>query len=185
MALERITVKKLFSLSPERFDEYHNSLKHVLPKAEIKSIPANDIYSLTFSNVVWLKAFIQNTTFENFVKAYQMIFGIDKSEFLKCDVVEFYQSFNWIQNQMLDLIDGEKRLDSDIEPELKEAGIDELNIFGELNTLITIGKEFGKSPAEIEQWSYSMVFALSLHNNISSGINKRHSKILSKKNGNG
>ena len=96
MTLEKISVRQLFSLQPERFDEYNDVLKNVLPKSETNGKEAVDIYSLPFSDVAWLKEFIQETNFENFVKAFDMVFGLTKSDFLKLDVVNFYQAFNWI-----------------------------------------------------------------------------------------
>lgn len=182
--LDKITVNKLFKLSPEGFDEYHNTLKNLVPKPEIKGHQANDIYELSFSEVSWLKTFIKDTSFENFLKAYELVFGISENLFLKADVVEFYHSFNWLQNEILELIEGESALSSEPDEKWKDAGIEDLNVFGELNTLITIGEKYGVPPHEVEKWSYNLVFTYALHNKMNSDVNKRYSEIINKPNGN-
>ena len=90
-------------------------------------------------------------------------------------MVKFYHSLNWIKEEIQNVYEREvQSLSSPPDSKLKDAGIDDLNIFGEMNTLIALGEKFGKAPQEIENWNYEIVFSLILHQKISSDINKRY-----------
>lgn len=186
MNLEKITVRKLFLLDPKSFDKYHFTLKNLLPKSEIKGIQGKGLFDISFANVSWLKQFIHNTTFENFVKAYEIVFDLDKTEFLKCDVVEFYQSFNWLQNEIIDLIESEKVLDSKPTQEQIDAGIKMFDVLGEGNTLLRIAKDFSVgSPEKVaKEWTYGEVFLAMYDYKLNKDYNSNWEEIQKRKNGN-
>ena len=180
-----ITVKELFSLEGNKFDSYNELLKNLNGKNTVAGITGKDIYQLPFSSVSFLKEFIQSPTLPGFISVYKLIFGIDENIFLKMKSTDFYYSFNWIQNEIIELVEGEKRLESKPDEHWIAAGIERLNIFGELNTLINIGKQYSIPPQEVENWSYNLVFTFALHNKIDGEINKKYSEIINTpKNGN-
>ncbi len=182
--LENISVGKLFSLQVKEFDAYNDLLTNLNGKNEALGKTGKDIYELPFSSVSHLKNFFQSPTYSGFAYVYNMIFGIEKETFQKMNVIEFYQSFNWLQNEIIELVEGEKRLESKPDAKWKEAGIEQLGIFGEMNTLIEIGKAYSTPPQEVEKWSYNLVFSLAYYNKISSDINKKYSELNMPKNGN-
>lgn len=173
-----ISVKELFTLESNKFDAYNDLLQNLNGKNVAAGKTAKDIYQLPYCSVSSLKGFMQSPSLPGFISVFKLVFDVDEKEFLKMKATEFYYSFNWLQNQIIELVEGEKRLESEPDENWKLAGIERLNIFGELNTLINIGKQYSKSPQEIEQWTYELVFTLALHNKIDGDINKRYSEII-------
>jgi hypothetical protein len=180
--LRNISTKKLFALQTERFEQYHNTLKHLKAKPILKGKEAKPIESLTFGEVISIRHNLQNPTIDGIFEVFNLVFGLNRKELLKANVIQFYHAFNWVQEQILSITKREqKKLTSSPDEKLKSAGIEDLNIFGELNTLIALGEKFGKAPQEVEKWTYSFVFSLMYHDKISSDINKRYTKLLTKK----
>ena len=168
--LKKISLKKLFTLQVEQFESYHNVLKHLEPNPIFNA----SITDFTFGEVAKIKILLQNTTFENVIELFKSIFKIDEGIIYKMDVVQFYENFNWINNEVKQIIEREvENLSSEPDSKLKDAGVDSLNIFKELNTLILLGEKFATPPQEVENWNYSLVFGLMLHNKITNDINRR------------
>lgn len=180
--LTNISIKQLFALHSERFEQYHNTLKHLMPKPVLKGKQAKPIESLTFGEVITIKQSLNAPNIDGLLQVFSLVFRLRKADILKVDVLQFYHAFNWVQEQVITINKKEqKTLTSTPDGKLKEAGIEDLNIFGELNTLIALGEKFGKAPQEVEKWAYSIVFSLMYHDKISSDINKRYTKILNRK----
>lgn len=177
-----INLKKLFLLAPDEFQEYYNLLSHLNPKAitgfkEIKSIT-----ELTFGEVVTIRMQMQEPSLSNLINLFHVIFGIDQEQFYKIDSVSFFHSLNWIREEINKINNLENTsLKSDIDSKLKEAGIEQMAIFKELNTLISIGEKFGVTPQEVENWNYNLVFTLMLHQKKSFDISKKYNELLNPK----
>ena len=175
MSLQKISFKQLFQLQNDKFEEYHNVLQYLeeIPIKGKKKIES--ITDLTFGEVATIKMYLQETSYQNIIEIFKLIFGLEENQIHKIDVVNFYHSLNWIKKEVQNIYDREiQSLSSPPDSKLKDAGIDDLNIFGEMNTLIALGEKFGKAPQEIENWNYEIVFSLILHQKISAEINKRY-----------
>ena len=180
--LRNISTKRLFSLQAKRFEQYHNTLKHLKAKPILKSKQATPIENLSFGEVISIKQILNNPNIDGLLQVFKMVFKLNKGEVLNIPVLDFYHAFNWVQEQVISINEREqKKLTSTPDGKLKEAGIEDLYIFGELNTLIALGEKFGKSPQEVQNWTYSFVFSLMYHDKVSSDINKRYTKILNRK----
>lgn len=179
MSLEKIPVHKLFKLEYNSFEQYHNVLKHLQPiaiKRKGKSIAS--MTDLTFGEVTEVKMNLQDASFDNMKEIFKTVFRLKKYEFLNIDVLEFYHALNWIREEIQSIYENEKQnLSQAPDPKLVEAGIEDLNIFGELNTLIALGEKFGKAPQEVENWNYNLVFSLMLHQKISGEVSKNYSEL--------
>lgn len=177
-----LKVKELFSLSADKFQQYYDVLHHLKPKPLKKYNKVKSLTELTFGEVATIKIDIQKPSIENLLSIYKIIFGIEEKDFYKLDTVSFFHSLNWINEQIKEIIDREqKSLASAPDAKLKEAGIKQMAIFGEMNTLISIAEKFGKTPQEVENWNYNLVFTLMLHQKKSYEINKRYQEILTPK----
>ncbi|SNA77389.1 hypothetical protein [Flavobacterium psychrophilum] len=173
MSLQNISFRQLFQLKSQKFEEYHSLLSHLTPIKLTDSI--GSLTDLTFGEVAEIKRSLQRPTFENTTKLFEIIFKIDQKKLYKINVIEFYHALNWIKHEVQSVYNREvENLSPDTDSKLKDAGVDELNIFGEMNTLIALGEKFSKAPQEVENWSYNLVFSLMLHQKISSDINKRY-----------
>jgi hypothetical protein len=180
MQVERINVSKLFSLPSDKFEEYHNICQFQKGNNNIKNKTCDGLMSLSWLDVSEIKDYFQSMNVEGIVTALKIVFGLKEKEILHLDIKEFYQAFNWIQDELLKIYKAEKKLSSKPDSKLKEAGIDDLNIFGDLNSLIAIGEKFATPPHEVEKWNYSLVFSLIYHDKISGEVQKRYDKILNK-----
>ena len=179
MSLAKIPVYKLFKLQNESFEEYHNLLKHLEPKPiKRKGKIISSLTDLTFGEVAGLKMSFSDTSFESMRDVFKTVFGLKKFEFLNVDVINFYHALNWIREEMQSIYERERHnLTSTPDAKLKDAGIEDLNMFGELNTLIALGEKFSKPPQEVENWNYNLVFSLMLHQKVSNDINKRYQEL--------
>lgn len=180
--LRNILIKDLFSLQADMFEKYHNTLKFLKPLPIFKNKELTPIEALTFGEVISIRQNLRNQNIDGIYDIFKIVFGFKSNDFFKLKVVQFYQAFNWVQEQILLIEKREQsKLSSSPDDKLKSAGIEDLNIFQELNTLIALGEKFGKSPQEVENWTYSFVFSLMYHEKISNEINKRYFKIINKK----
>lgn len=172
-SLQKISFRQFFQLKNQRFEEYHNVLQY------LEALPLNDkiesLTDLTFGEVAGIKLDLKQPTFDNMIDIFKTIFGLSQKEIYKINVIEFYHALNWIKEEIQNIYDREiQNLSFTPDSKLKDAGIDDLNIFGEMNTLIALGEKFGKAPQEVENWNYNLVFSLMLHQKISTEINKRY-----------
>ncbi len=72
-------------------------------------------------------------------------------------------------------------LNSEPEFEMIAAGINELNIFGDLNTIDSFAVKYGKSHEEIRGWSYQIMFDLQLKSIKEAKFQKEYQKRMQDK----
>ncbi len=182
--LRNISTKRLFSLQAKRFDQYHNTLKHLKAKPVLKNKQATPIENLSFGEVIAIKQILNNPNIDGLLQVFKMVFKLNKNKVLNIPVLDFYHAFNWVQEQVLIINKRERsQLVSKlpIDSKLKDAGIKEFNELGEMKSLIEVGKMFGKSPESIAKWRYSIVFSILKDSRIANDVNVRYNKILSRK----
>jgi len=180
--LKNISIKKLFNLPFHEFENYHNQLRYLLPKDSINKIQGKQLTSLTFGDVITIRKGINSPDIDKLTNMFRLVFGMKPRKVMSLKTVQFYQAFNWIKEQIELITKREnKKLSSEPEPKLKMAGIDELNRFGELNTLKALAVLFSTKPQEIAKWNYSFVFSLVWQEKISNDINKKYMKLLTPK----
>ncbi|MCB0515187.1 MAG: hypothetical protein KDD49_03880 [Bacteroidetes bacterium] len=168
--MRNITTKELFVLPPDKFNKYYNTLKHLAPKSEINGIAAPVIEELTFAQVAMLKKMTSTPDYTNLTKVFELVFGVGIENM---DVVSFFAGFNYIIESLKTINKREQMLNAK-DPKWEAAGIDKLGIFGALNQLAAIAQQFSTSPQDVENWSYSLVFALSYKNKIEAEILKNY-----------
>lgn len=157
--IKNISVKSLFNLPEDRFELYHDILKYLKPMPRLGKRSAKDIETLTFGEVVSIRQGLNDPDADVVIEMFCLVFGIKKTNVLNSNVIDFYHAFNWIKDQIIEINDREQnKLSSAPDGKLKEAGIEELNVFGELNTLIALGEKFGKSPEEIKSGRIALFF---------------------------
>ena len=118
---------------------------------------------------------------DGLLEMFTLVFGVKRSQFLNAPVVDFLIALGWLRESVSNLIQKEYHaLKSNPDPDMQAAGVERLSVFAEMNTLIAIAQQYGKSPQEIETWPYNMVFSLMLHNKILGEVQKNYSEIKSK-----
>lgn len=74
-----------------------------------------------------------------------------------------------------------KHLNSEPDIDMMAAGINELNIFGDLNTLDMIAVKYGVLPWEVKEWSYQNVFDIQLKSVKEAKFQKEYTKRMQDK----
>lgn len=180
--LRNIRTKQLFNLDAESFKEYHSILKHLKPKPTLNGKQAEALESLSFGEVVEIRHSLSKPNTDSISRIFNLVFGTKGTELYKSKILSFYPALNWIKKQMIAISKRESlKLTSTPDAKLKEAGIDNLNKFGELNTLTMLGEKYGTTPQEVEKWKYSLVFALVYQEKVTNDINKNYARIISRK----
>ena len=131
---------------------------------------AKEIRELSFKDVDFLKDTIMQPNEVDMFKSIRLVFGNFNPRTTK--LLQFYQAYNYIVEKIKEIWEQEKALISEPSEKLKAAGIERMQIFGNLNILDDIAQRYSKSPLEIENWSYSLIFALSLKMKYESDIQK-------------
>lgn len=183
-ALNNISVVQLYHLPQQDFHNYMELQKLMKAKPVFNKRNAKKIESLEFGQVARLKRILLKPTYQGLIEAFKLVYGVKNNEYQHADVITYFYALNHIKIEIKKIIKKEQvALKSEPDMMMQMAGSDRLNVFAELNTLIDLGKQFGKSPEEIERWPYSMVFALVLHNKVHGEIMKRYHELKSKPNG--
>lgn len=182
--LDNISVKQLYQLPQEDFQNYMELQDIMRAKPIFNKYKAKKIESLEFGQVAQLKRITLKPTYEGLINAFKMVYGCRTGQYQNANVVDYFYAINHIKQSVTALINKEQRtLVGEPDMFMEMAGAERLNIFAELNTLVLLGKQFGKSPEEVERWPYSMVFALVLHGKVSGEVQKRYYELKSKPNG--
>lgn len=172
--LKNITVKEFFQLNEA------DALSYVELQSIMKSKPvflnrkAKELGELSFGDVAQLKRNISEPSYEGLMDSFKMVFGIKQSQYLNADVVSFFYALNWMRESVIALMNKEKALVPEPDPDLEMAGVNRLAVFSEMSTLINLGRSFSKAPTEIETWKYNMVFAILLYDKVHGEVQKNY-----------
>jgi hypothetical protein len=105
--------------------------KEVQPKEE-------DFWQLTWSDMIELREEIKDM---NMIEAIQVVYNIDKDEFLSLDIFNAFAVYKWITDQLKTIGEIEaQELRYEPTAEERSAGVDELNEFGYALTLKSLTK---------------------------------------------
>lgn len=185
--LENISVKQLFSLSMEDFEKYNNALRFLDSRSLYLGRDGIEFTSLSFKEVVFIRRSLEVITLDGMIEVFGIAFGLKprflrsvRAQFLSGKVLDFYKALNWLQDEITRIGDKEKLLSGKPNSKLIEAGIEKLSILGDLNTLISIGEQFGEKPQSVQEWNYSLVFSISLREKLRGEIQEAYSKLTTK-----
>lgn len=181
--LKKISVKELYQLDETTFLDYL-ALKNMLLVNDDKFLnhEATPMTQLTFGEVGTIKSNLKTVTLDSILEIFQIIYSISDKEFFEADVVTYFYALKYIEKEIVSLIDKERKILSSIpDPIMEMAGSKRLQGFGESSTLINLGRSFGKSPEEIEQWKYGLVFMILAYDKVSGEVQKEYQQIKGKK----
>lgn len=145
-------------------------LRKVKGSSVLNGKKAIDIRLLPFKDVQFIKDSLNEPSESNMIEIIKMVFNY--KDFKTLRVHEFYQAYNYIIEQIKDIIDKEKMLSSEPDNRLVTAGIERMNIFGALNIIDDIARRYSQPPMLVENWSYNWIFSLSLKIKIENDIQK-------------
>lgn len=179
--LKNITIAELYQLDEYDFLCYMELKKLMNSKPFFCKREPKKITSLKFGEVSKIKRVIQKPTLEGLQEVFSIVFGVKKMQYQNAKVTDYFYGLNHITKSILEIVKREqKALKAKEDADLDAAGVDKLSRFGELSTLIEVGKKFGKSPEEIEQWKYSLVFSIIFYGKVENEIKDNYSQIKMK-----
>ena len=176
--MENIKLYQYHQLSENKKLYYANVFQFVKSVDSIGSHKAKKLTGLPFGEVTNIKNL---ATAQDYPKVFEIVFGIAEKELSNTRVKEFFMALNWLRHELGELIEREKHLVGDEDPKMVEAGSARLNVFKEMNILIPLSKEYGKTIEEIAAWKYSTVFAIMYHEKVSRDIEKEYSRLTTVK----
>lgn len=182
--LDNITVRQLYQIQDEelfkkylRFSNEKDKL-YLKPKGEFANHKATPIGSLTYGEVSQIKHNLSNPTFENIYECFDLVFKVKFKTYLIQDVVSYFYAINWIKDEVKKIIEREKKsFSGESDLLLEMAGVNRLVPFGELNTIIPIAHKFSKSPEEIQDWKYNLVFTIMIHDKVLNEVQTEYNKL--------
>ncbi len=177
--LDHITVAELFNLKDQNKVKAYLLLESKLnPHSKFLNRKANALGKLTYGEVASIKKAFAKPTYDKIYHCFDLVWKIKKTTFNGADVVEYFHALRWLKQEINKIVEREiKMFAGDLDPVLEEAGINRLTMFGELNSLKELGKQFGIRPKEIADWSYNEVFSLLLHDKVQAEVQKRYNEL--------
>lgn len=177
-SIPNIRIRDLGSLPVKDVETYARYLKYLVPKDRLGNYKASNLYDLEFAEVVNIRDAINSG---DMVTAMSIFFKCPVPFLIRFRLIPYSHALNYMIKMVDQLNTREaKALKSEPDQKLVEAGVKELDRFGPLNILDDLGKEFGKSPTEIEKWSYGLIFGLLWRRSIKSEINERYMELTKK-----
>ena len=175
--MENIRLYQFLLLDETEADRYLGVFQHIKPDDRIGKLKAKRLHELSFGEVLTIK---KCATKDDYIEPFLIVFGISERKLTRIRVTEFFRAFNWIRDELTVLIEREKLLNSEPEPEMIEAGIERLDIFKEMNLVIPLSKDYSLHPYTIFDWRYQTIFTLLHHGKISAEIDRNYAEILRK-----
>ena len=169
--IENIKLKQLWSLPIEKQQSYLNILQCLKSKNKIGKYKIYDLEELPYADVVLIQSHFHSAMYDDCLTAMSLSTKQPKIFIEKFCIVEFSHGWNYISDMISEINKKMQLLVKPPKPMLIDAGIEKLNMFGELNVLTALAKEYSTTPFEVEQWPWGFVYALQLKNKIESDIN--------------
>jgi hypothetical protein len=168
--IENIKLRKLWELPEKKQTSYLNVLQCLKARSKLGKYKLHEFETLPYADVVLIEKYYESGTYDDCLKAMGLATKKDPLLIDHFGVVEFSHAWNYIGDQLEYINSRKKMLIKQPKQIMLDAGIEKLNMFGELNVLTAIAKDFSTTPFEVEQWPWGFVFTLQLKNKIESDI---------------
>lgn len=150
-------------------------LENLPPSDHLGSRKAKKLFEMEFAEVENIKRWLSNPTGQNISKAMQLVFDCPEDLLEDYKIITFFKALNHVNSQVEHIENMEREhLHSKPSLEMKEAGIERLNVFGALNTLDQLARDYHTTPMEVEKWSYGFVFAILRKRKIEAEVQKEY-----------
>ena len=179
--LTHIKVRQFFQLKEDEAAKYVE-LQSIMKSEDIfLNFKAKPLGELTFGQVSQIKRVFMKPTYENLLECFKTVFKVREDKYLNSDITHYFYALNWIKEQVMVLVEKEKMLIPDPDPDLEMAGVKKLNVFGEMATLINLAQKFSTTPMEIEKWNYNVVFTILLYQKLEGEVRRDYMNITKPK----
>ena len=170
--LNHIKVKDFFHLKEDEAAKYLE-LQNIMKSEDIfLNYKAKPLGQLTFGEVSQIKRTFINPNYNSLLECFKLVFKVKEDKYLNSDIVNYFYALNWIKDQVMALVEKEKMLIPDPDPDLEMAGVKKLSVFGEMSTLINLAQKFSTTPMEVEKWNYNVVFTTLLYQKLEGEVKR-------------
>jgi len=158
-SIENIKLKDMGKLKPEQAERYGAILRCLKPKSILGTRKAKNIFEMQFAEVENMRRDIGSP--DGMFKAMCLFYDCPEELLTDYRIIQFYHALNHLLSQIEHLDNIERQnLYSKPKQEDIDAGIREFDRFSSLNVLDDFAKDYGKSPLEVEQWPYGLIYSL-------------------------
>lgn len=172
-----IPLHALYKLPPEEMDKYLNLISVLKPLSKIGRYKATPLFDLTYGEVKEVESLLLTATSESISQAFKYVFKMPEKVFYKLRAVTFLKALNHLFEDLKSIAELEKNLIPKPDPIFEMAGADRLSIFGHFALLKRLAEKFKTPPQGIEDWKYSVVYAVLLHDKIYGEVEQEYNQL--------
>jgi hypothetical protein len=189
-----MTLYDFIQLSEEQQKELLPALKVLKPlsnytrrhwfKKHIHGVK-NSIIELTFGDVNTIKREVMRGTTEGLMNAFELVYKCTKKDMMKMNVVRFYRCMRFITNEVDRVVKLEqhhwKVAPTEYDGRLQEAGVKELEMFGDLPMIDNLAGGDILRYNDIEELNYLEVHYILWYRAKQTNIQNRFQKLMANK----
>jgi len=159
-----------------------NPVLRVTAMIRTKMIKAKSesFWNLTWNDLVLVREAVKENEMAD---VFRILYGIDEKQFLKLDMFNAFSVYKWVTNNLMEMAEIEvQELGGDVDPEMKEAGADQLIEFGYMAAVDSIANGDILKHKEILSKPYAVIFRKMCLDKLNNQIRKTYQENVSRKN---
>lgn len=165
--LKKITLREYLQLPEEEAEKYIQLQKVLNPRNQYGKKKAQPLGTYQFKQVRRIQAVLSEPTLEGIEEIFTFVFEVDKDQFLKASIIDYFYAVNFLSQEILKLLRTEaKVLTSRPDPDLEAAGVKKLAVFEDYPAILRIAKDYSVDPDVVETWTYNKVFTILAHDKV-------------------
>lgn len=139
----------------------------------------DSFWNLEWGDITLIKNYIKK---DNLIEVFKILYGVSDIEFLNLDLLNVFSSFKWVTNELERIYLAEKeRLHSELTPEEKDAGAEELQEYGYYIALRSICPDLLEQDKYLKL-KYHLVFRELACAKLISDVNRKYQQNAARKN---
>jgi len=160
MKVKNYQLHSFGDLSEDEADLYSAIIRNLTPNNILSGWTFDGIWSSPYSTYVAIKgAFSRQQEGWQF-RAIQAAFGLTADQQMHCRIFDYYAALRFLEQDLMAIIEKEKMIRTKPDPDLKAAGIDRLNKYGDVLTIDSLARTYHCSWEEIGRWKYSKIYTI-------------------------
>lgn len=176
-------VKELLQLSQHEFNEYLSLFELVKPVNKLGKYKCKSLLEMTYGGVIELINKASNDDWIGVIKCYFP--NLSDRQILNFRAKDFLPLFYWIKSDLKVYEKRQKLLEGVRDPLLEQAGIERLEVIGQMHSVLSIAKSWGFRLDELqklEDLPYSLVFTALYDDKLTNDIQHDYQELMKQKN---
>lgn len=160
MKIRNYCLHEFCDLTTDEVDTYAVMIANLLPVNKLSGREFKGLWSSEYSSYVTIKAAFTQQMEGWQLQAIQAAYGLTSSQQMFCRVFDYYAALRYVENDLIAILERERNLPSKKDPDLKAAGIDRLNKYGDVLTIDSLARTYNCSWEEVGKWKYSKIYTI-------------------------